>query len=194
MANEQAKICDTLAKSLEWCEGTSEYAGIRSRVFYVPNSWIAKYAVLPRDEKGRPTSSVLEGEFVLLADKKWLCIDILPDKSQLTSEPQGEDYSQTQLNKLVAVHPGVGPEATIAAGWINNASCTFIVQDIKGRFRVLGNEMYRTKAKVNQDNGQGAAGSASTTINVEVTDFIPAPFYEGPLETEFGTINAPEAA
>ena len=97
--------------------------------------------------------------------------------------------SQTQLNKLTAVHPGVGPEAAAAASYLNNGDNVFIVEDMKGNFRVVGSERWQTNVKVGQDNGQGPTGATSTTIEVEATDEIPSPFYTGTLETEDGTID-----
>ena len=132
--------------------------------------------------------------FVLVADAKWKFIDILPDKSQLTSEPQGELPSQTQLNKLTAVHPGVGPEAAAAAAYLNNSDNVFLVQDMRGNWRVVGSEKWLTKTTVNQDNGQGPTGTTSTTINVEASDEVPAPFYTGAIEAEDGTIEGTNKA
>lgn len=181
--------CKSLQRSLGWCQGTPELPGIKRRVYYISKSLLVKYPQLPHDERGRVTSSVLQGDFVTAADAQWKYIDILPDKSQLTSEAQGEVPSQTQLNKLVAVHPAVGEDATAAAAYVNNDDCVFVVEDMKGNFRVLGNDKWTTKATVAQDNGQGATGTTSTTINVEVTDEIPAPFYKGKLDTEEGEID-----
>ena len=190
-----AKVCTSIQKSLGWCQGTPELPGAKRRIYYIAKSYIVTFPQLPRDELGRATSSVLVGDFALLADTTWKYIDILPDKSQLTSEAQGELPSQTQLNKLVAVHPGVGQEASAAAAYINNTDNVFIVEDMKGNFRVLGNDKWTTKATVAQDLGQGATGTTSTTINVEATDEVPAPFYVGTLETEDGLVYcSPEVA
>lgn len=183
------KVCTSIQKSLGWCQGTPELPGVRRRIWYLSKQFILAYPQLPRDENGRATSSVLEGSFTLAADAKWKYIDILPDKSQATSEAQGELPSQTQLNKLTAVHPGVGDEASAAAAYINNADNVFIIQDMKGNYRVFGNEKWMTKNTVAQDLGQGATGTTSTTINVEATDEVPAPFYRGTLETEDGDID-----
>lgn len=186
--------CTSIQKSLAWCQGTPELPGVRRRIYFLAKSFILRYPQLPRDELGRPTSAVLTGSFVLAADAKWKYIDILPDKSQLTSEAQGELPSQTQLNKLVAVHPGVGAEASAAAAYINNTDNVFIVEDMKGNFRVLGNDKWQTKATVAQDLGQGATGTTSTTINVEATDEVPAPFFVGTLETEDGDLECENTA
>ena len=184
-----ATKCNSIPKSLAWCQGTPELPGIKRRLYYIAKSLIVKFPALPRDELGRATSAILAGDFTLAADAKWKYIDILPDKSQLTSEAQGELPSQTQLNKLVAVHPGVGAEASAAAAYINNTDNVFIVEDMKGNYRVLGNDKWTTKATVAQDLGQGATGTTSTTINVEATDEVPAPFYKGTIETEDGEID-----
>ena len=184
-----AQVCTSIQKSLGWCQGTPELPGVKRRIYFIAKSFIVGFPQLPRDELGRSTSAVLVGDFVLMADATWKYIDILPDKSQLTSEAQGELPSQTQLNKLVAVHPGVGKEASAAAAYINNTDNVFVVEDMKGNYRVLGNDKWTTKATVAQDLGQGATGTTSTTINVEATDEVPAPFYVGKLDTEDGEID-----
>lgn len=184
-----ATKCTSIQKSLGWCQGTPELPGVKRRIYFLAKSGIVKFPTLTRDELGRPTSAILEGSFTLATDTKWKYIDILPDKSQLTSEAQGELPSQTQLNKLTAVHPGVGADASAAAAYINNTDNVFIVEDMKGNFRVLGNDKWQTKATVAQDLGQGATGTTSTTISVEATDETPAPFYTGTLETDEGTID-----
>ena len=181
--------CSPLQKSLAWCMGKPELPGICRRIYYISKDQIAIWPAYIRDYTNRRTTKpVYRGDFVLEADAKWKYIDILPDKSQLTSEAQGEIPSQTQLNKLVAVHPGVGPEATAAACYLNNGDNVFLVEDMKGFFRVVGCARWITKTTVTQDNGQGPTGSVSTTINVEATDEVPAPFYSGIIETEDGDL------
>lgn len=184
-----ANNCSPLQKSLAWCMGTPELPGIRRRMYYISKDLIAKWPPFNRDDYQRAKSAVLTGNFTLVADAKWKYIDILADKSQLTSEAQGELPSQTQLNKLTAVHPGIGPDATAAACYLNNSDNVFVVEDMKGFYRVVGSEKWLTKTTVAQDTGQGPTGATSTTINVEATDEIPAPFYVGLLETEEGTID-----
>lgn len=180
--------CPNLQKSMAWCDGMPQYPGIRRRVYFTSKSQIVKYPSLARDDFGRPTTSVLTGNFELAADAKWQYLDINVDKSTVTSEPQGEAPSQTQLNKATFVHNGVTADATAAAGYINNSDLVYVYQDMKGNFRVLGNDRWSTKSTVNQDQGQGT-NAASTTINVEVTDEIAAPFYVGTLDTEDGEID-----
>lgn len=194
MAAATNNTCTALQRSLAWCQGTPELPGVKRRIYYIAKSEIVTWPTLPRDTYGRPTSAALTGSFVLKADTKWKFIDILPDKSQLTSDAQGELPSQTQLNKLTAVHPGVGEDATAAAAYINNTDSVFLVEDMKGNWRVVGCGKWLSKATVAQDLGQGPTGTTSTTISVEATDEVPAPFYKGTIETEAGDIDCSKAA
>ena len=166
---------------MDWCEGRPVLPGIRRRIYYTHKSNIAVWPVLTKDEYGRPTVAKYTGSFKLNADTYWKRIDLLVNNSGITSEPQGEAPSQTQLNKLTAVHPGTEEEATMLSSYVNNSDCVYLVQQSNGKYRVIGNEMYQSKSTVNQDSGQGATGTASTTLNVEVTDQIAAPFYEGEI-------------
>ena len=186
--------CSSIQRSLAWCQGRPELPGVKRRIYYISKYDILSWPTLPHDTNGRLTGSAYVGNFTLRADASWKYIDIIPDKSQLTSEPQGEYPSQTQLNKLTAVHPSVGADATAAAAYLNNNDNVFLVEDMKGKYRVIGSERWDTKSTVAQDLGQGATGTASTTINAEASDVVPAPFYTGTIELEDGTvINEPEA-
>lgn len=180
--------CPNLQQSIAWCQGAPEYPGIRGRVYFASKGKIVKFPALTRDSLKRATSASLTGNFELAADEVWHYIDINVEKSQLTSEAQGETPSQTQLNKLTLVHNGVGADAAAAALYLNNNDNVFIVQDMAGRFRVVGNERWQSITTVAQDNGQGT-NPASTTIEVSATDELAAPFYTGTLETEDGTLD-----
>lgn len=184
--------CDSLQKSVDWCEGTPVLPGIRKRLYYINKKLIVSWPTLTKNTIGQVTSAKYTGSFVLKEGAKWSYIDIIPSKSTHTSDPQGEYPSQTQLNKLTVVHPGTGEDASILASVFNNGNTIFIDETADGKFRVTGSEMYDSVATVSQDLGQGPTGTAGTTINVEATDYIPAPFYEGEIVTEEGTINEGE--
>lgn len=182
--------CSTVQRSLEWCMGRPELPGVKRRIYYISKYDIIEWPTLPHNSNGRLTDATYIGEFTLRADASWKVIDIIPEKSQLTSEAQGEFPSQTQLNKLVAVHPSVDADATAVAAYLNNNDNVFLVEDMKGAFRVVGSEKWPTKTTVTQDLGQGAAGSTSTTISVEASDECPAPFYKGYIELDEEVLNS----
>jgi len=181
--------CSSIQKSLAWCQGKPELPGIKRRLYYISKFFILGWPTLSHDSNGRLQVAAYTGNFTLRADAVWHYIDIIPEKSQLTSDPQGEYPSQTQLNKLTAVHPGVGQEATAAAAYLNNNDNVFIVEDMAGKRRVVGCDKWMTKTTVAQDLGQGPTGATSTTITVEATDECPAPFYTGTIATEDGVID-----
>ena len=190
MPNNNTNSCFTpLQRSLGWCQGQPVMPGIRRRLYYTSKQNIVKWPAYSSDSGGRYSFALLTGNFALKADSYWYYIDILAEKSTLTSDPQGEAPSQTQLNKLTAVHPGVGQEASAVACYLNNSDNVFIVQDMSGLWRVVGSRFFETKTTVAQDNGQGATGTASTTISVEATDVCPSPFYQGTITTEEGELS-----
>ena len=188
------KNCMGLQQSIGWCEGTPEPAGIRRRAYYIAMSDAVNEPKIPVDENGRPISSILDGDFTLAADKTWKYIDFLPEKSQFRSDPQGDYPNQTQLDKLTLVLPTVGPKATNACAYINNTRCYFLFQDRKGRWRLVGNKDYESKNTVAQDLGQGVTGSTSTTISVEASNLVSAPFFNGTIVTEDGEIKITDDA
>lgn len=177
----------SLQKSLDWCEGQPQYPGIRRRVYFCNKALIMSWPELEHDDFGRVTSTLMRGNFELAEDAFWQYLDININQSNITSEPQGEVPSQTQLNKATFVHNGIDDAATAIAGLIGYADNVFVYEDTQGHFRIIGNRRWRTHSKVNQDQGQGSA-QANTTIEVEATDIIAPPFYNGYLETEDGLV------
>ena len=82
--------CKLFQDSLAWCQGTPELPGIKRRIYYIAKQSVVKWPVLNKSAQSvNPAGPVYEGNFELAADSKWKFIDVLPDKCQLTSEPQG---------------------------------------------------------------------------------------------------------
>lgn len=183
------KDCKILAKSLSWCSGTRVTPGIRRRSYWIPVDHIAKFATLTVDEQGNPTSPVYKGNFELVEGANWLCIDHLVEKAEFTSTTQGTLPSATFQVVAKLVHPGIGEEAAAATAGIINVEMIGLVEDMQGRFRVIGSRNYPATATVERAHGAGATGEAGTTITITGSDIVDAPFYEGEIQTEEGTIN-----
>lgn len=177
-------VCSVLQKSIDWCEAKSVKPGIRKRIMYVSKKAIAKWPERKRDSMGRATSSSYEDEssFVLAEGEYWRHIDTYSAKSKATSDPQGEFPSQSQLNKIEVIIPGVGPEESALCVYVNNTDSVFLVEDNHGRWRVYGSEDYETKSTCSQDLGEGPTGTAKTTLSVEATDETFPPFYTGDIQ------------
>lgn len=186
--------CTILQKSLDWCEGRAEYAGIRRRIYFTSKSNIVEYPTLPDDQLGRTTDAVLAGNFQLKEGAFFYYVDIVPERSQTSSDSQGEYPSQTSLDKATFVHPGVGEKASMLAAYCHNTNNIYVFEDIDGRARVIGCEAYPVKSTVAMDFGQGAAGQTATTLSVEATNKVPFPRYVGTLHTEDGEIQCKKIA
>lgn len=88
------------------------------------------------------------------------------------------------------IHPKVDENAATAATSLINTRIVVLVEDMRGKYRVIGCEKYDgALVSPSRDNGQGATGSAGTTILVEADDPVETPFYTGPIDTEDGIIN-----
>ena len=183
------KKCKSIMQSVGSCQGKPVLPGIRRKAWAISKSDIAKWPKYKRDENGRVTSSVLEGDLELVADAKMVYVEFDSNRSQHTSDPQGEWPSQTQLNKLNLVCPGISEEESAMSAFFNNNDLLWVFQDKQGKFRFVGSEKWETKTTVAQDNGQGPTGQTGTTVAIEATDEIVSPFYVGKLDTEEGEID-----
>ena len=179
-----------LYSSLGFCKGKPLLPGIRTRVYYIPKSDIVKFPTLPdKATENMASLATYTGSFELEAEKKWKYIDLIDNKGKIESESQGDFPARTFINKITLVHPETDEEATGFARQANAADFAYLVQTRNGKFRVLGNESFRTDTKPKQDSGEGVSGDFGTTIEIEVTDVCPAPYYTGEIATDEGTIN-----
>ena len=87
------------------------------------------------------------------------------------------------------MHQGVEEEASGFARQANNDDLVYAFQVKKGKWRILGNEMYPTNTDIEQSLGSDATSEMGTKLDVTVTDECPAPFYTGELDTIDGMIN-----
>ena len=179
-----------LYSSLGFCKGKPLLPGIRTRVYYIPKSDIVKFPTLPdKATENMASLATYTGSFELEAEKKWKYIDLIDNKGKIESESQGDFPARTFINKITLVHPETDEEATGFARQANADDFVYLVQMRNGKYRVLGNEAFRTDTKPKQDSGEGVSGDFGTTIEIEVTDVCPAPYYTGEIITDEGTIN-----
>lgn len=188
MANECTS--KALYGSLKHCPGTPITPGIRQRVYYIPKRDIVSFPELPNvATTDMAELASYKGNFVLASDKKWLAVDLVLNKGNVTCESQGEHPSRTFLNKFSFSAPSTDEKATAFARQANSDFLVFLVQERNGKFRVIGNEAFEADTKPTISSGEGTTGESGLSGEVEVTDFCPAPFYPGEIETEDGKIS-----
>lgn len=182
----------TLYGSLEHCLGTKVLPGVRQRCYYIARRDIVKHPTLApvAAEATAQTLTTLAGNYTLAADKKWLPIDLIPNKGNLEIEAQGEKPSVTYLNKFTASHASIEEEATAFARMAADDEFVFLIHVRNGKYRVLGRDMFPAQVKVKLATGEGTTGEGGMSIEIEATDECPAPFYVGDIVTADGTIKA----
>lgn len=180
-----------LYESLSFCKGKPIMPGIRSRLYFIPKRDIVSWPELPEVATSNMAElATYKGNFSIAAEKYWQYIDLIDNKGKIESESQGDYPARSFLNKTSVVHPETNEEATGFCRQANADDFVYLMQVRNGKFRVLGNEAFPTDTKPKQDSGEGVTGDFGTTIEVEVTDVCPAPFYVGEILTKEGTIDA----
>lgn len=182
----------SLYESLQFCQGQKVIPGIRNHVFAIAKRDIVKWPELPdvsTESVDLAKLGTYTGDFTLVAEKKWLKIDLAMNKGNVECETQGDRPSRTFLNKLTASYPGTSAQATGFCRLAVDDDMVFLVPQRDGQYRVLGNEMFETDVKPALSTGEGIDTAGGTNIEINVTDICPAPFYTGKIETAEGDIS-----
>lgn len=182
----------SLYESLQFCQGQKVIPGIRNHVFAIAKRDIVKWPELPdvsTESVDLAKLGTYTGDFTLVAEKKWLKIDLAMNKGNIECETQGDRPSRTFLNKLTAAYPGTSAQATGFCRLAIDDDMVFLVPQRDGQYRVLGNEMFETDVKPALSTGEGIDTVGGTNIEINVTDICPAPFYTGKIETAEGDIS-----
>lgn len=176
---------------IEFCMGDKSLPGTRNHAYYIPRRDIVTF---PRPAASPATLDAVAvipstSSFALAADKKWLRIDLVPNESEPTSENQGSYGSKTFLNKITLVLPGTAKKNTGLISQLNNDDIVLLVPMADGKCRLFGSPSYQVELSLKQNFGKNATDANTTTIEVSATDEYAAPFYEGEIETNYGTID-----
>lgn len=184
--------------NVKHCAGKSNMPGIRERVFFIKKANITGWPTVgkPADESASLSTIVTaSGNFTLASGKTWLELSLSPDASSFNHETQGNVGSKTFNNTVALIAPGTDEEVSGLIAMLNNDDVVILAQQRNGKFRIYGNEAFTTQFSSSQASGAAVASdSAQTTINVSVTDEIPAPFYVGNIVTADGTISGATGA
>lgn len=177
-------------QSLDWCEGAVNLPGIRRDVYFIAKRDVLLFPTRKTEYvTGMGEIATLTGNFTLASEGVapavtsafWKKLSVIVDKSPVTSASQGTRPSKSFLNSATFVHPGVEEDAAAFCALANNDDYLYLVQTKNGKYRLIGNEMYQTETNPSQNLGSEATSEMGTTIEVSVTDSIPAPFYTGEI-------------
>jgi len=176
--------------NLDWTPGNVSIPGIFQNAYTIPKTDITVWPAVVAEPATAAQAVTLDGNFSLKEGKTWKKINVIDKKSSVVCEPQGEERSQTFLNKGTLKTSLTTEEATLFAMKANNDDLVYIVREKDSKkYRVLGNEMFSTLTKAKMDLGGEPTSERGMTLEIEVTDGIPAPFYNGAIVTDDGDIN-----
>lgn len=176
--------------NLDWTPGNKSIPGIYQNAYCIPKTDITAWPAIVDAPATAAAAVTLAGTFTLVLTKTWKKINVIDKKSLVVCEPQGEERSQTFLNKATLKTSLTTEEATAFAMKANNDDLVYAVEEKdSGKFRILGNEMFSTLTKATLALGGEPTSERGTTLEVEVTDSVPAPFFAGAIMTDDGDVN-----
>lgn len=171
--------------NLDWQEGVANVPGIKAVVYAAKKSEIATWPTMAADEVS------YTGSFTMVENKTFKRIGIVVKKSPVTSEPQGEEFNETFLNKGTFVSALTGEAARKAATQATKDDLVYLIEEQgqSGSYGVIGHKDFRTITRAALALGDAPTSEKSTTFTVECTDPIMLPIYTGTIDTDDGVIN-----
>lgn len=188
--NTSACTENDLYEDVNFCPGDRSTPGTRNHFYFVKKS---KCQSIPKP-KGYEASSmeevaVISDNIVLQENETWKRVALVPMETEVTCKSQGSYGAKTYENKVILVLPGSAKKNTGLIAMLNNDDVLISVPMANGQHRLFGNSDYQTQVDLSQSQGKMATDPNTTTIEVTVSDQFPAPYYEGTLTTESGTIS-----
>ena len=176
--------------NLGWTDGQHSVPGIYPKVYFIPKSKILIWPVMAENPASAAQEVTFQGDFTLAELATWKEINCIDVKSQPTSEPQGEIRCVSVNNKLTIVISLTEEKASAFCKLANNTDLVYLFRERdSGKWRVVGSEMFTTLTKAGLNVGSAPTGERGVTIEVEATDIIPFPFYNGAIVTDDGDVN-----
>lgn len=170
------------------CPGQKRLPGTRAYGWFIRRAYITKLAE-PQKEAATALKDylVIKESHTLQADKKWIRLEFIPDKSSMAPEAQGEEGSKTMNNKATIVLPGTEEEQQAAASMLLNDDCIFLVPQRNGKVRQFGDDAFTVNVTPSATTGASVTDESNTTLEISVACETMPPFYFGDIVTADGT-------
>ena len=191
MADQQKKSCTESAdlyEDLLKCPGAKRLPGTGRKVYLSPRRWITQLAK-PQLEKAASMKDylVIKESHKMVADKKFIVAYLSTDKSNFSSESQGENGSKTMLNKLALTFPGTEEEQSALASMLLNEDIIALIPQRNGKCRQYGDDNFECSVAPSQSSGSSVTDETNTTVELSVGCETLPPFYYGDIPTSEGT-------
>ena len=152
------------------CPGEKRMPGTRAYGFFIPRRYITKFAE-PQKETATSLKDylVIKDSHTIQADKVWIKIAFITDKSSFSPEAQGEHGCKTMNLKATAVLPGTEEEASALASLLLNEDGIFMIPERNGKLRQFGDETFEVDVTPSQSSGAGISDETNTTLEISVS-------------------------
>ena len=170
------------------CPGQKRLPGTRAYGWFIPRRWITKLAE-PQKEAATTLKDylIIKESHTLQADKKWIRLEFIPDKSSMAPEAQGEEGCKTMNNKATLVLPGTEEEQQATASMLLNEDGIFLVPQRNGKVRQFGDDAFNVSVTPSATTGASVTDESNTTLEISVPCETMPPFYYGDIVTADGT-------
>lgn len=169
------------------CPGQKRLPGTRAYGWFIRRGYITKLAE-PQKEAAAALKDylIIKESHTLQADKKWIRVEFIPDKSSMAPEAQGEEGSKTMNNKATLVLPGTEEEQQATASMLLNDDCIFLVPQRNGKVRQFGDDAFTVSVTPSATTGASVTDESNTTLEISVACETMPPFYYGDIVTADG--------
>ncbi len=175
---------------MNWDVGRDNIPGIFPEIVYIRKSEITAFPDLPADPQNAAEVVTYSGDFTLDSEATWKKLFVDVDKSPVSAEVQGEKYAKSFNNTATFKYPGTHEQASAFCRQAANDDLVFLVKEKSSdKWRVIGNEMFQCDVSPSHAIGGAPTDDRGVTIEVAVTDRMPAPYYEGSIMTDEGDLN-----
>lgn len=179
-------------ESLAWTDGKVNPSGIKNQVFFAPKSSIKTFPVITAAPATAADNVSYDGDFEMVATKKFLRLYSTQGKGKVSFEAIGEKDCKMFMNKAMFSFPDIDNAGKSLAKSSVNANCVFIVplpHESEKRFVVLGDDYWDCTVTVKGDSGDAPGSAKGITIEIESPGTTPLPNYTGILEFADGSLD-----
>ncbi|AMJ65037.1 hypothetical protein [Hymenobacter sp. PAMC 26628] len=172
-------------QNLTHIAGSDNTPGIQQEIFYAPLEDIQTLPLPDKDDSASTTGTfadlvTITSDIVMKPGKQFRSIYVTLEEGELKHEAQGETDSMSYKNHLEFAHPGSKAEVLGFAQWVKNNNIVFLVPEVDGQVRLLGNRAYPAKmATAPGSTGKKSTDGKKTTFGFHSSRKGPAPIFKG---------------
>lgn len=183
----------TTLANLDWPDGQSNPAGIKSIAYFISKADITKFPILKSNPASPAELVTLDGDFELAALAKFSTIYTTQGVGKVDWESSGEKDCKAITNKASLSYPDINDQAKAFATQTLNSNTLFIIPHYvaggKIRYCVLGNKDFDSTVDIKGSSGAKPGDQKGLTIEISAPDFCALPVYTGLIPMEDGTLN-----